>query len=683
MQHTPPKISGIDIIYLIRLIMRDNSKIRSEMSLTERVQLIGGLFLIDLGHLSPECQRMIVMQTSETPYKYESLRVTAKQKFSEKPLFMAAKEGKPGYVKLTSKGFTELLSMLRKIFMLAGWEPKDYINEEYLRTQFESSRQNLSSKEHAQGILTSVVYSVLTLPLTDGEIRVEREFNYSKWNNHLVNLYHKTEKEIESDAFLRPSGLYDNNPAIALELDRGTEHTGVLVEKIIEYTRIYARDTCVCRRELDNYQYTPASRRADVCVIPYPKDGIIKDVLPKIDNDHQASLQKLLLHKDIATDISTIDAMLGAYTHICADSYSHKVANLTAWIRKNMPKRSDVARLKKCRWYRILTIIEEYADIRGNILAEPAAEPLKLHDLQSCISVLRSKYGHKAAGLVTYKTEKDIYKLSEALYNAITKKFEFFEEFHYGHFDTFGGMAITCQPLGMAWEHIKLTYAGHYMRKDLEKIVVNIGLLPTAKITAEPDVRPIVLHEKYPVLSCRNAFLCQHTDIYRNATTLRICIEDVSTDIGGLMRAQKFLRLADGSAPYTVMIALVNNNLKTATGNHIESIWSYERGAEKIYIGSGGMSAYKAKVNDIVGYSEALGKTGKDKRYPIAMKYRKEIIFLTYSQFLQAVSKKVLPWIPISSEGYFVGAKVWNPSEEYFELNAPYNPNLYTVPEWK
>ena len=129
MQHTPPKISGIDIIYLIRLIMRDNSKIRSEMSLTERVQLIGGLFLIDLGHLSPECQRMIVMQTSETPYKYESLRVTAKQKFSEKPLFMAAKEGKPGYVKLTSKGFTELLSMLRKIFMLAGWEPKDYINE--------------------------------------------------------------------------------------------------------------------------------------------------------------------------------------------------------------------------------------------------------------------------------------------------------------------------------------------------------------------------------------------------------------------------------------------------------------------------------------------------------------------------------------------------------------------------
>lgn len=683
MQHTQQKISGIDLIYLVRLIMNDNSKVRSELSLTEQIQLIGGLFLIDLGHLSPECQRMIVMHTSETSYQYESLRVTAKQKFSEKTLFMTAKEGKPGYIKLTSRGFTELLSMLRKVFMLAGWEPKDYINEEYLRTQFDSSRQNLSSKEHAQGILTTIVYTVLTLPLTDGVIRAVKEFNYSKWNDYLVNHIHKTQKEIESDAFLRPSGLHDNNPAIALELDRGTEHTGVLVEKIIEYTRIYIRDTCICRRDDKNYQYKPASKRADVYVIPYPKEGIIKNVLPITENDNQASLQKLLLHKDIATDISTIDAMFGAYTHIYSDAHSHKVANLTAWIRKNMPNRNDVARLKKCRWYKILMIIEEYADTRGDILAEPAAEHLELRNLQSCISVLRSKYGRKAAGLVTYKTENDIYKLAKALYSAITRKFEFFEKFHYEHFDTFGGMAITCQPLGVAWKHMEITYAGHYMRKDLEKIVVNMGLLPTATITAEPEVRPIVLHDKYPVLSCRNAFVCQHKSIYNETTTLRICIEDLSSDIGGLMRAQKFLTLADGSAPYTVMIALVNNNLKTATGNHIESIWSYERGTEKIYIGSGGISAYKAKVNDIVGYSEALGKTGKDKRYPIAMKNRKEIIFLTYSQFLKAASEKVLPWIPISSEGYFVGAKIWIPAEEYFEISAPYSPDIYTMPEWK
>lgn len=677
------EISGIELIYIVRLILRDNSKVRSELSLVQRVQLIGGLFLIDIGNLSPECQRMIVLLTSDTSYKYESLRVTAKQKFSEKSMFMTAKEGKPGYIKLTSKGFTGTITTLRKVLMLAGWEPKDYINEEYLRTQFESSRQNLSSKEHAQGILTSMVYAALTLPLTDGAISVKKEFNYSKWNDHLVNFIHKSQKEVVSDAFLRPSGSGFGAPAIALEIDRGTEHTGVLVGKVFDYAGIFIKDKCIYNRNVDSYQYTPAANRADVCVIPYPKDGVISNIPAKTENENQKNLQKLMLHKDIAMDICMIDAMLGAYTHIYADASNHKVAEFTAWIRKNMPKRNDVARLKKCRWYRILTIIEEFADENGNILAAPAAEHLLIKDLPATISILRSKYGNKAAGLLTYKSEDDIYKLANSIYQEIVKKFNFYETFRYNHFDTFGGMSVTCQPLGVAWKHIQLTYAGHYMRRHLENIVVNMGLLPTARITAEPMVRPIVEHDRTPVLSCRNAFLCQHKNIYNETTTLRICIEDISTDIAGLMRAQKFLTLADGSAPYTVMIALVNDNSKLATGEDVQTIWSYYRGTERIFIGSGAQNAFARRRDDINGYSEALHVTGKDKRYPLAFKYRMEIVFLTYSQFLQAVSRKVLPWIPITSDRYYVGAKVWNPPEEYFEIHAPYSPNLYTIPEWK
>lgn len=129
----------------------------------------------------------------------------------------------------------------------------------------------------------------------------------------------------------------------------------------------------------------------------------------------------------------------------------------------------------------------------------------------------------------------------------------------------------------------------------------------------------------------------------RNAMKLNGCtvaIENISADIGGLMRVSHFLNTKMGRYRDILLIALVSDDYMLADGKHLfESKSLYQKPISNTHELT--LSATSRNIFHFL-FSQKYNHRGNHKYLPF---YRTDIAFLTYSQFEEAKHTRVYPWI--------------------------------------
>lgn len=155
-----------------------------------------------------------------------------------------------------------------------------------------------------------------------------------------------------------------------------------------------------------------------------------------------------------------------------------------------------------------------------------------------------------------------------------------------------------------------------------------------------------------------------YSTFMRNCFTfngLQVCIENISHDIGGMLRTIEYMKIPSGLRPGTLLVCLVSDDLILADGtsifsNHLFEEWRkgtkhkeiFFRGtAERIYAGQLHeqlLSDYR-RINNLPGpfyqYPDEL-------YLPFLYDQTQDYCVLTYSEFKRAFTESVCPWIPVA-----------------------------------
>lgn len=123
---------------------------------------------------------------------------------------------------------------------------------------------------------------------------------------------------------------------------------------------------------------------------------------------------------------------------------------------------------------------------------------------------------------------------------------------------------------------------------------------------------------------------------------ITLCFENISDDLGGLLRLQAYLSLPYGEQPNIMMIALVDGNtFELANGT---SLYGKSLDVNTNYAGNRVDSLLSRQEKVLARFLKDHPIPVQDEYVPFWLPYSQDIIFLTYEEFQKAFQEPVSPW---------------------------------------
>ena len=203
-----------------------------------------------------------------------------------------------------------------------------------------------------------------------------------------------------------------------------------------------------------------------------------------------------------------------------------------------------------------------------------------------------------------------------------------------------GQMIILESPLKFR-RSFPYLYPGDLFCNKLPSVLENLGLKIWEKASLSTPWPPcphsfdyLTSDGKARSFSLRNAFTI-------NGFT--IAVEQISSDIGGLLRTMHYVNRPAGSFPNTLLIAIVDDDYILADGQQLMLSKSLLNKDSSLFE----EDPNSARYENVLEYLNSLGcwNVKNHKYLPLATSETHDIVFITFSQWEAAKYSRVYPWI--------------------------------------
>lgn len=276
-------------------------------------------------------------------------------------------------------------------------------------------------------------------------------------------------------------------------------------------------------------------------------------------------------------------------------------------------------------WFLILQLLEKYGDT-------PTA---KIHLL---LKTLATKSNVSALTSYNQAVNNEITNYRKRMYNLLLDKYApLSDDFTKETGLPTGQMLILDSPVNII-KDLPLLFPCDLSADVISTCFKNLGIkawsIPSFYEAWPPHTRPVTYKSNQNLsdrLYLRNSM---------NFNGFTVSIENISADMGGLLRTIHYLSRPYNGIHNTVLIALISDDYMLANGQHLfESDALYRKNASTAQDTT--QSSEQEKLLQVL-YSEDYIVKGNYKYLQI---FTSDILFLTYSQFEEAKHARVYPWI--------------------------------------
>lgn len=631
------RIKGYSATELINIIHRDLQKLNEVVNFSEKKirMLFSMLFLCTTGFLSSDHQKMLVLLLNKSDYKKDSLRVTAAKTY-EREYFTNGNINNIYYVKLNAKGFEKMIEFLDEIFYGSGFDWKQEETRKILEKSWATSVQNTNIKKHSCANVSAMIYFLFNSYPKEGFLlknlphyNLSIEFENSMW---------KRKKRAKNDIISDQTMFFTKNfdvymPFDAIEVDCDTERVnGKLYEKTVKYFELY-----------NPYQHV------DLHYIIFPDSDTMIGVKNIERTDKEEILYSYINNKSDAELNTTLIPLIEAYKQIYKGSEVVPLSSFIDWINGLQIDRKNKLELEQCFWYKILVFAENHLSTNGEV--DSAAGPLT--DVDTLLPALQS-FREKMSityGIVDTDIER-VNKKKKSIYKMVTTKMPVYNKFDYSASALTQGMVLTCQRTSDYWENHYIIHLEFIDQQLMKTALETSKLFSSTALVSKLWRRTLIKTKNKDLLCMRNAFGITAQSQTFEYGHYNICLEYVSADMGGLVRAQKFMKIPHGVCKGTLLICLVSQDNLLANGLPVSDIYKQflspeARNFKMGWIENGSYNYGPYLESRVRQFSSINNLDPNDVYLPLDLTQSQEIVFLTNMELLKLSYGYVdiTPWI--------------------------------------
>lgn len=225
---------------------------------------------------------------------------------------------------------------------------------------------------------------------------------------------------------------------------------------------------------------------------------------------------------------------------------------------------------------------------------------------------------------------------------ALKKRIDLFEQIRknnsYALAGLRNGMSLSCNSHQDFEQEIPFLFPELYFREQFGVFLYHLGI--TKEAVKVPFVYALPLFEDQDVEGIGTVYRCVFM-----AGELTIVIENLSLDMGGLIRARDYVRLPPAARENTIMIMLMNDREELADGSYLKEGTLYNQWGSEEHITDQAAMGMALLAKKVAPTMTAFGTGYAFESVPFLMNSTQDYIMLHYSEFLQALKEPVRPWI--------------------------------------
>lgn len=224
------------------------------------------------------------------------------------------------------------------------------------------------------------------------------------------------------------------------------------------------------------------------------------------------------------------------------------------------------------------------------------------------------------------------------------------------------GMTLACCPGRFMDKHLPFVLPELYFNRQMSQLLFHLGLIDDCNSIVSPIYCLPLRGNSF--VNNQGVRIDQYDTYMRclfQVDQLTVCIENISDDIGGYLRAKEYLKLIPSFRPGTILILLVSDDGILADGSHVEESTLYFKENVKHVSGYASLDNKRTYIdyspNNIhqifqyyrTTYAE-LNPTERNKYFlPYMIDVTQDVIMLSYSEFQSALRCEVSPWLVLPS----------------------------------
>ena len=225
---------------------------------------------------------------------------------------------------------------------------------------------------------------------------------------------------------------------------------------------------------------------------------------------------------------------------------------------------------------------------------------------------------------------------------ALKKRMDLFEQIRknnsYALEGLRNGMSLSCNSHQDFEQEIPFLFPELYFRDQFGVFLYHLGI--TRENVKVSSVYAIPLFEEQDVAEIGTVYRCVFM-----VGELTVLIENLSSDMGGLIRARDYVRLPPAARENTIMIMLMNDREELADGSYLKEGTLYNQWGSEEHITDQAAMGMALLAKKVAPTMTAFGTGYAFESVPFLMNSTQDYIMLHYSEFLQALQRPVRPWI--------------------------------------
>ena len=225
---------------------------------------------------------------------------------------------------------------------------------------------------------------------------------------------------------------------------------------------------------------------------------------------------------------------------------------------------------------------------------------------------------------------------------ALKKRMDLFEQIRknnsYALAGLRNGMSLSCNSHQDFEKEIPYLFPELYFRDQFGVFLYHLGI--TMENVKVSSVYALPLFEEQDVEGIGTVYRCVFM-----VGELTVLIENLSSDMGGLIRARDYVRLPPTARENTIMIMLMNDREELADGSYLKEGTLYNQWGSEEHITDQAAMGMALLAKKVAPAMTALGTGYAFESVPFLMNSTQDYIMLHYSEFLQALQRPVRPWI--------------------------------------
>ena len=199
-------------------------------------------------------------------------------------------------------------------------------------------------------------------------------------------------------------------------------------------------------------------------------------------------------------------------------------------------------------------------------------------------------------------------------------------------------MSLSCNSHQDFEQEIPFLFPELYFRDQFGVFLYHLGI--TMENVKVSSVYALPLFEEQDVEGIGTVYRCVFM-----VGELTVLIENLSSDMGGLIRARDYVRLPPTARENTIMIMLMNDREELADGSYLKEGTLYNQWGSEEHITDQAAMGMALLAKKVAPAMTALGTGYAFESVPFLMNSTQDYIMLHYSEFLQALQRPVRPWI--------------------------------------